>query len=592
MSAPRAYRFDRFRLDLAKQRLCGEGGVTLPVSGRAYDVLLHLIENRDRVVTKDEMLKAVWPRTFVEENNLNQAVSTLRRALGDSREAPRLILTVAGRGYRFIGDAQPESAVGAARTGESAAPPKSVAVLPFQPLGGSSGDQALELGMADTLINRLSALPGVAVAPLSSVRRFASSDMSPLKAGEELNVSTVVEGHIQVRDGRVHLNVRLLQVADGTAAWTGTFDERIDDFFTVQNALAGQLARALAVHLTDDARRQLSRRHTNDVEAWQLYVNGQYHWSQRNPEGLRRAIEYYEAAEARDPQFALPVAGLSVAWSVLGVFNVLPPGEVFPKARTAAERAIELDPQLAEAHAALGHVLVQFDRDWQGGERLYRHALSLKPTYAQATMWLANNCLFQGRHGEALREGQHAQSLEPTSFAYASNVGMIRYYLRDYDTAIAQLASVVEAAPGAELPRRHLARVHIARRDGEEALKLIEHLPDVGPGWFGDRGRAYATLGRLDDTRAELAKLEALGRKGFGVGYEMAQVHAALGDEPAALAALERGLRDSSQLIGFLNSEPAFDAMRDEPRFRAVSQRARPGLNPRAQRQASCRQAS
>jgi hypothetical protein len=114
--------------------------------------------------------------------------------------------------------------------------------------------------------------------------------------------------------------------------------------------------------------------------------------------------------------------------------------------------------------------------------------------------------------------------------------------------------------------------VHIARRDGEEALKLVEHLPAVGPGWFGDRGRAYATLGRIDDTRAELAKLEALGRKGFGVGYEMAQVHAALGDEPAALAALERGLRDSSQMIGFLNSEPAFDAMRSEPRFRAISQ--------------------
>ena len=562
----------QFRLDLARQRLCGEGGETLPVSGRAYDVLLHLLENRDRVVTKDELLKAVWPRTFVEENNLNQAVSTLRRALGDSREAPRLILTVAGRGYRFIGDAQPESAAAAARTGESTAPPRSVAVLPFQPLGGSSGDQALELGMADTLINRLSALPGVAVAPLSSVRRFAGSDISPLKAGEELNVSAVVEGHVQVRDGRVHLNVRLLQVADGTAAWTGAFDERIDDFFTVQNVLAGQLARALAVHLTDDARRLLSLWHTDDVEAWQLYLQGQYHWSQRNPEGLRRAIEFYEAAEARDPQFALPVAGLSVAWSVLGVFNVLPPGEVFPKARTAAERAIALEPQLAEAHAALGHVLVQFDRDWQGGERLYRHALSLKPAYAQATMWLANDCLFQGRHGEALREGQHAQSLEPTSFAYASNVGMIRYFLRDYDTAIAQLASVVEAAPGAELPRRHLARVHIARRDGAAALRLVEHLPEVGPGWFGDRGRAYATLGRIDDTRAELAKLEALGRKGFGVGYEMAQVHAALGDQPAALAALERGLRDSSQMIGFLNSEPAFDAMRTEPRFLAVSQ--------------------
>ena len=282
MSAPRAYRFDHFRLDLAKQRLCGTGGEVLPVSGRAYDVLLYLVENRDRVVTKDELLKAVWPRTFVEENNLNQAVSSLRRALGDSREAPRLILTVAGRGYRFIGDAQPETAATAVRPAEPAMPPKSVAVLPFLPLVGASGDQALELGMADTLINRLSALPGVAVAPLSSVRRFAGVEVSPISAGEELHVSSIVEGHIQVRDGRVHVNARLLQVADGTAAWSGSFDERIGDFFAVQNALAGQLANALAVHLTDDARRQLSRRHTNDVEAWQLYINGQYQFSQRN----------------------------------------------------------------------------------------------------------------------------------------------------------------------------------------------------------------------------------------------------------------------------------------------------------------------
>jgi len=568
--APRAYRFDHFRLDLAKQRLCGAGGELLPVTGRAYDVLLYLVENCDRVVTKDELLKAVWPRTFVEENNLNQAVSSLRRALGDSREAPRLILTVAGRGYRFIGDAQPETAA-AVRATEPAMPPKSVAVLPFLPLVGTSGDQALELGMADTLINRLSALPGVAVAPLSSVRRFAGVEVSPISAGEELNVSSIVEGHIQVRDGRVHVNARLLQVADGTAAWSGSFDERIGDFFAVQNALAGQLASVLAVHLTDDARRQLSRRHTNDVEAWQLYINGQYHFSQRNPDGLRRAIEFYEAAEARDPQFALPVAGLAGAWAVLAVFNIMPPGEVLPRARTAAERAIALDPQLAEAHAALGHVLVQFDRDWQGGEQLYRRALSLKPAYAQATLWLANNCLYQGRHAEALREGQHAQSLEPASFAFAANVGMIRYFLRDYDTAIAQLASVVEAAPAAELPRRHLARIHIARRDGEAALQLIEHLPDVGPGWFGDRGRAYATLGRVEEARAELAKLETLARKGFGVGYEAALVHIALGDKDAALASLERALRDSSQLIGFLNSEPAFDPVRDEPRFRAVS---------------------
>lgn len=571
MPGPRAYRFDQFVLDLSRQRLATSDGRALSISGRAYDVLLFLIERRERVVGKDELIHAVWPRTIVEENNLNQAISSLRRALGDSRGTPRLILTVSGRGYRFIGDAQPVViAPDAAPHGKSRAL-VSVAVLPFQPLVGTSGDEALEFGIADTLINRLSLLPGVAVAPLSSVRRYAGSDASPIAAGRDLGVATVLEGHVLLRDGRVRMNARLLDVEDGTARWSGSFDAKMLDFLTVQDTLAGQLAHVLAAHLGSEERARVAQPHTRDVEAWQLYLNGRYQWSRRNFQGLQRAIECFAAAAERDPRFALPVAGLADAWAVLGVFTLLPPGDAFPKARAAAERAIALDPGIAEAHASLGHVLTQYDHDWSGGERLYRHALSLKPNYPLARLWLANSSLMQGRHAEALREGLQSQALEPDSVIYAANSSMIRYHLRDHDTARAQLTALVESTPEAFLPRRYLARLHAVSGDGEAALALLDGLPAGGPGALSDKGRALAAAGRLEAARAEIARLEELGRHGFGVGYDIALVQAALGEREAALAALERAPQDLSQMVGFLNCEPGLDLLRDDARVREVS---------------------
>lgn len=626
----RAYRFDRFRLDLVKHHVTGPDGAVLAISSRAYEALLYLIENRTRLVTKDELLKAVWPRAIVEENNLNQAISVLRRTLGDTREAPQVIVTVAGRGYRFVAEvqveteegplpappappaasaaapAEPAAALIAAETPPSQAPsparrralvglvgaavavaagglwwarrnpgatrlPQSIAVLPFKPLVARAGDEALELGIAETLINRLSGLPGVAVTPLSSVRHFAGADQDPLAAGRALEVAAVIEGHVQFEADRVRLTARLLDVRDGSALWTGSFDERSNDFFAVQDSLARQVVDALSVDLSADARRRLTRHYTEDVEAWQLYLNGRYHWESKTEDGLRKAIQYYEAAERRDPRFALPAAGLADVWAVFGVWGVLPPGVAFPRARQAAERAIALDDQLAEAQAALGHVQVQQSRDWKGGERLYRLALSLKPTYAQAVMWLANNHAYQNRLPEALVEARQAQALEPLALIFAANVGMIQTFARNYDAAIAQLTDLVEAAPKAVVIRNHLARAYCLRGEPKKALQVLDGYPQPAPGSFSNLGRAYALDGQFEAARHEIERLEALGARGFGVGYDLALIHAALGNSAAALDSLERGVTDRSQMIGFLNCEPGLDLIRGDARFRDVS---------------------
>ena len=634
-SALRAYRFGQFRVDLLRQQLTGPDGAVAGLSARAYDVLIYLLENRDRVVSKNELMKAVWPRSVVEENNLNQAVTILRRALGDRRDSPQFVRTIAGRGYRFVGEVSEESGpeptaagteakageppaasasplampsplnvepvvtldarrrrlllgLGAAAVvagsvawllrsrdaSETTGPLRSLAVLPFRPLVEASSDLALEIGMADTLITRLSALPGLVVRPLSSVRAYAAPEQDPLRAGRDLDADAVLEGHVVVRANRVRVTARLLEVATGAALWSGSFEEPLDQFFAAQDALAGQVVAALQVEMTDRDRLQLLERPTNDVRAWQLYLNGRYYWERKTPEAFRRAIEYYEAAENLDPAFALAAVGQADSWAVLGVLSVVPPADAFARAGAAAERALKLAPDLPEALAAMGHVLVQGRRDWRAGERLYRRALEAKPRFAQCRMWLANDCGFQGRLREALAEARHAQELEPLSLTFAANVGLILYYTRDYDAALTQLEPLVEAAPEFPVARHHLARTLIARGTPERAIALLEGFALSGLGFASNLPCAYAAAGNRNLAMAEILRLEEKGAQGFGVGFDLAMVHAALGDAGSALDAIERASRDGSQGFGWLNSEPGLDSIRDAPRSRAVTRQA------------------
>jgi len=621
-SSPSAYLFEGFRLDRARRRLLGADGQALPLSARAYDVLVVLVENRARVVSKDELMRAVWSRVVVEENNLNQAIYNIRKALGDTRQEPRFILTVAGRGYQFIADTRAERADEAVAPSAPPQPvqqsepppvatqpatthsrrwlllaggatmaalagtgwwlngrpagsglPPSVAVLPFRPVAEPDPNAAIGIGITEMLINRLSELPGIAVSPLSSVRRFAGPDVDPLAAGRELRVAAVLEGNVQIDDGRLRLTSRLLDVENGRALWSGRFDEQLDGFFAVQESLASQVVRALSIDLSAQQQERLVRRDTADPEAWQLYLNGRYHWNRKTEDGLLRSIDFYEAAVRRDPRFALAYAGLADSLAVLGVFDLQPPATFFPQSRAAALRAVELDDQLAEAHAALGHYAVQFERNWQEGERLYRKALGLRPTYAQAVMWLANLHMMQGRTPQALSEGRQAQLLEPMSPTFAANNGLLLTYAGRLDTAQEQLQGLLESMPDFPLARHHLARVHILRNDPQAAIRLLEGFAPRAPMGLPNLGRAYVLAGRIDDARAELAKLQALGAQGIGVGFYIAMILATLGEREPALAALEAGLTDHSQQMGWINTDPVFDPLRAEPRFKAVVER-------------------
>jgi len=636
------YRFGGFELDTARRRLTAPDGSLCPLSSRGYEALLHLLENRDRLVSKEELIQAIWPRTVVEENNLNQAISAVRRALGDNRENPRFILTIAGRGYQFIGAVEAEAVEPAlgpihrqsdvvhattARSSEpdigtdggppesmvfaqpgpppanaisrrrllaalgggtaalasagywwfggdrTARPPQSLAVLPFRPLAGTQGDPAIELGVAELLVTRLSTLPGLTVAPLSSVTRYAGAATDRSAAGKALGVEAVLDGNVQVRDDRIRLTARLIETATGRTLWADDFTERLDDFFEVQDSLVTQLVEALTPHLPADATRRAVRHETTDVEAWQLYANGRYHVGRRNEASLRKAIEFFSAAVARDPNFSLALAGLSETWSLTAVFDLEPPVAAFEQARVAAAQAIRADPDLADGYAALGQVVTQMDRDLGAGRALYRRALALEPEHALAHTFMALNLTQAGRHAAAIEAIAKAQQLEPASLVFSSVAGLVEYMSRDLDEAERRLASVLRAVPDAPLPRHFLARVMLARGRGAEVLDLMAGHNEPAPGSFSTLGRAYAQAGRRDEAAGEVARLEQLAARGFGVGFDLAQIHVDIGNRDAAITELTRAIDDHSQLGGYVNVEPALDPLRDDPRFAPIAAR-------------------
>ena len=593
------------------------------------------------MVTKRELLDNVWPRMVVEENNLTQAISSLRRVLGDTRESPHFIATIAGRGYQFVGDARtffdaaaeadaarpvqvaPESlrpheaaiTTGAAAsdsaiagpaaatapgvvsrrdllTGAAVAAvamaaggawllrpktasrlPATIAVLPFKPLLPTTRHEAIEIGVAELLINRLSTLPGMVVKPLSSVRRYASPEVDPLQAGRDLDVAAVVDGYIQIEQDDVRLTARLLDVATGQSLWAGRYTEKLGDFFAVQDSLVTQLVSALAVDISPETRERLVAHSTANAEAWQLYANGRYQIERRDPQSIQRAKEFFEAAIARDPRFALAITGLSEAWALSGTFALIPPLEAFEQARAAAQRALDIDPRLPAALVALGHVKTQLDRNWAGGRRLYEQALSIAPNAAWAHSFMALNLTQSGSLTTALDHITRAQAIEPAAVGFMALGGFIHYHARQFDAARRQLSAVLESAPGAVLPRQFLARVLLAQGEAPAVVRLLEGRNDPAPGSYSNLGRAYALAGNRDGARREIAKVEEEGTKRYGVAYDLALIHLALGAKDQALAALERAVGDGSQMLGYLNVDAATDTIRNEPRVRAIAKR-------------------
>ena len=576
------YEFEGFTLDAMRRQLRDGQGQLVEVPARAFDTLLFLIEQRSALVPKERLMQAIWPKSVVEENNLSQAISSLRRVLRDERAEPRFVVTVPGRGYRFI--AAVKEVTEPAQSTRAQAPPShassstlrggldSVAVLPFKSLLPGQANPALELGMADTLIGELSTLPHLRVSPLGTVRRYTTLDQDPIKAGTELGVAAVLDGSIQTQAERLRVSARLLRVQDGQSLWAGRFDETVSDVFAIQDSIAARVIEALRPTLSDRPG-ATSTRQTQSLSAYQFYIGGLFNQLRRDVDGLPEAVRNFEAAIKADPQYVRAWAGLSVSLAVQAVFGTQPPMRVFPRAKEAALHALALDPHSPEALGAFGHVLAQYESKFSEAQRYYLRARERDADSAQLQLWIAINEAHQGRIDRAIVEIQRAIDIEPRTLACSAILGMLHYYGRSFDEAIDRLQHLIDIAPQFDQARTFLGKAWLQKGDAQRALDQFNARVSTAPGSFADLGCAYAHAGRLPEARAQLAQLGRLREQGFGVEYDLAALHVALGDVAEAGRCLERALEDHSQLIGFLRVDPALDPLRNEPVYPRVLQR-------------------
>ncbi len=334
----RFYKFGQFCLDAAKRVLL-RGGAIVPLTRKAFDTLLVLVENRGELLEKEELMKRVWPDSFVEENNLNQSISALRKALGETAAAQNYIATVSKRGYRFIADVKESDEEDAPKeqASEKDAVINAIAVLPFKSLSLEKTDEYLGLGMADSLITRLSNIRQIVVRPTSAVLKYTASSQDPISVGRELRVRSVLEGSVRRAAERIRVTVQLVSIPDGASLWAAKFDESFTDIFAVEDSISERVAEALTLKLTSEEKSLLTKRYTANAEAHRLYIKGRYYASRLTREGFDKGIECFNQAIALDPSYALAYEGLAYYY-LESLDLLLPPGEAMPKAREAAKR--------------------------------------------------------------------------------------------------------------------------------------------------------------------------------------------------------------------------------------------------------------
>jgi tetratricopeptide (TPR) repeat protein len=422
--------------------------------------------------------------------------------------------------------------------------------------------------MTETLIAGLHS-DTLKVSSLSAVRRYAALEQDALAAGRELGVQAVLEGYIQRDDERLRVSTRLLNVADGRPLWSARFNEAFNDIFAVQDAVAAQVLAALTPDIV--AGRGALRRYTNDPEAYEHYIAGRYYRAQpRTDVSLSQALAAFERAVARDPNFALAHAGIGEAHSVIGVFGLEAPDVAFPRAQRAVARALALAPDLGEIYAARGHIQAQYEFDWRGAQESFERAIRLAPNYAPAWQWRGILFGFSGRFDAALRDLRRAQQLEPASPTYSALIGMLLMYQRRYDEAIAQLTTTLQQDANLANANTYLTATYLRAGRFDAAAAQLERTRAAAPGSVGHYGQLLALTGRRDAARAEAQRLADLKRERYVSAYDIATIHATLGDSIRTLDWLERALEERAQLIAWLPWEPVFDGIRQEPRYRRL----------------------
>ena len=559
------YEFGEFRLD-AGARLLRRNGQLTAITPKVFDTLVYLVRHAGALVEKDDLIRAVWPDTVVEENNLNQNISALRRILGESLS----IVTVPGKGYRFVPHVR-------ARVAAERQPSiRTLAVLPFKPLVAEDRDEVLEFGVAEALITQLSGSRETIVRPLSSVRRYGGLDQDPVAAGRELGVEAVLDGSIQ-RDGtRIRVTARLVSAASGASLWTEKFDQQFTDVFDVQDTIAERVVAALALRLNQQEQKKLTQRYTENVEAYHQYLKGRHHVGKLTPTGIRAGIEFFQRAIDIDPTYALAYACVAEAYRRLPITSDVAPMDAFPKAKAAAIKALEIDPTLAEAHTVLGFIKFWFDWDWEGAEREMQTAIELSPNNGEVHHGYAVLLSLLARYDEAIAEGQRAIDLDPLSLVINANQGHFFYYAGRYREARQQIQKALEINPNFWIALLVEGKLDLVEGNFAKAAAAFARSRNTSGGnseAISMTGYAWALAGESSQALGVIDELKNLSTQRHVPSNSMAVIYAALGDRDQAFAWLEKAFAERDVRLTYLKTDPKWDVLRADPRFAEMLKR-------------------
>jgi DNA-binding winged helix-turn-helix (wHTH) protein/tetratricopeptide (TPR) repeat protein len=584
-----SFEFGTFRLDLS-ERLLVRDGKAVPLAPKLFETLAILVENSGHILEKDELIKKLWPDTFVEESSLAQNIFQLRKVLKDRGSTRRYIETVPKRGYRFCADVieisndddegaplyltNAHSVVNDDTTSPTV---KSLAILPFKPLGGEKADEYLGLGMADATIIKLSHLRRLLVLPTSTVFRYTGRRNDTLTVGRKLNVDAVLDGTVQQAGDRVRVTVQLICLKTGKTIWSGKFDEHFTDIFGVQDSISEQVAGALALRINGTERQRLRKRCTENTEAYQLYLMGLFFWKKRTKDGLNKAIVYFQQAIEKDPSYALAYAGLADTyfWIAYGEVETATRNERFELSRSNALNALELDSLVAEAHAVLATVKIKHDRDPAGAEKSFERAITLNANCAMAYSRYTLFLVAMGRLEEALNLARRAQALDPVSPDANSSLANVLYLARDYDEAIRYCERALALEPafpdalvllGLSYEQKGMVAKAIdqfrkakdANPENPEPLELLAH--------------ASATSGQEDQARSLLSELESSRKPNSLHPYHVALIYAALNQKEQAFEWLAKPYANWTERLRMLRFDPRMDRLKADSRFAVIVQ--------------------
>jgi TolB-like protein/DNA-binding winged helix-turn-helix (wHTH) protein/Tfp pilus assembly protein PilF len=626
------YEFGSFCLDPAEHTLLRDGQ-PIQLRPKVYDLLVVLVENRGRLVDKEQLMSSVWAEQFVEEGNINKNISMLRQALGESDGGTKFIETVPKRGYRFVAEVREvnenlqdelltQAVVRLAREPQppretheqslplppppqaqakrfnkhrialvvvpvlvlaaivyvvltrqrsrSATPAvRSIVVLPFQNLSGDASQDYLVDGVTDALIGDLAQIGALRVISRTSAMHYKGTNKSLPEIAKELNVDAVVEGTVQRSGERVHVRAQLIHAASDSHLWAADYDRDARDILDLQSEVARAIASEVRIKITPAEQRLLVPKRTVARAAIDNYLQGRYFWNRRTEQDIRKAIGYFEAAISADPNYAQAYAGLADSYNQLGtvMIGVMPPSEARRTGEAAARKGLEIDNEVAEAHAALGYENF-FNWNWASAEEEFKRSIQLNPNYAIAHSHYGLYLVARERIDEGIAEINRAEELDPLSLSISSSRGFLN--ARRYEEAIEQQRRVIAIDPNHYQAHWFLALTYLANGQIDRAIATSEKavaISNHAPAAVGVLGMAYGAGGRKREANQLANELLQLEKERYVSPMAFVYVYIGLGDKDRAFAWLEKAYQERSNHIAFFKVSPTVDSVRSDVRF-------------------------